>query len=220
MDGHLRICYDMRILSEYTGVLERPKFRISPVLSAKLLEQVRAAGELICAAPLPLRLSDPSDVAFLEVALAAHAECLITGNIRHFPSSCRQGMRVFSPAEFLEFYRDATDHAGGMVKSPDDEYRVSKRAGNRKGEAPSSRNARPMLFSEFTRRIDATREPGNVNWTPAEVEKVIQSIRRERGSLKPTKGCRKTARGSDIPFRTTRSKAILRHLDHLIKNKL
>jgi putative PIN family toxin of toxin-antitoxin system len=132
MDGHLRVCYDMRILHEYAGVLERPKFRISPILSAKLLDLVRAVGELICAAPLPLRLSDQSDMPFLEVALAAQAECLITGNLRHFPSSCRQGMRVFTPAEFLEFYRDPTDWSGGVVKSPGDEYEVSKRSGNRK----------------------------------------------------------------------------------------
>ncbi len=123
VSGHLRVCYDMRILNEHKGVFERPKFRISPDLSAKTLERIRALGESTVTSPWPFQLPDPKDVAFLEVVLAAQAECLITGNLKHFPSSCRQGIRVFSPAEFLEFYRSRQDRAGGKVKSSSAEYR-------------------------------------------------------------------------------------------------
>jgi len=41
---------------------------------------------------------------FLEVALAGKAECLVTGNLKHFPKALCQGMNVFSPSHFLEFY--------------------------------------------------------------------------------------------------------------------
>lgn len=206
MSGHLRVCYDMRIFSEYAGVLERPKFHISPILSANLLEQIRAAGELICARTLPLRLSDPSDAAFLEVALAAQSGCLITGNIRHFPSSCRRGMRVFSPAEFLAFYGDPLDHAGGTVKSSSEEYRSSKRFKNKKNKMSSTQGVCSMSFAEFAKKMDSIRDIGDRAWTPEEVAKVIQSIRRDKSAPKELKIRKNTSR-----------KAAMRHLERLSK---
>jgi uncharacterized protein len=187
MSGLLRICYDMRILNEYAGVLGRPKFRISHALSAHFLDHVRNTGEFISASPLLLTLPDASDRAFLEVALAAHAECLITGNLRHFPSSCRVGMRVFSPAEFLAFYRGEQAGATGMVKSSSEEYCVCRRAKNKTSKTSSLRRARPMLFTEFTQSVDGTRYVGDVNWTPEEVEQVLRSIRCGKGLPKKAK---------------------------------
>jgi uncharacterized protein len=51
--------------------------------------------------PLP----DPDDEPFLEVALASHASCLVTGNQKHFPDEQCQGAKIFSPGEFLIFYK-------------------------------------------------------------------------------------------------------------------
>ncbi len=59
-------------------------------------------GLSVAAAPLKFRLPDPYDEPFLEVALAAKAEVLITGNKRHFPKKASGGVRILSPAEFLE----------------------------------------------------------------------------------------------------------------------
>ena len=124
VEGDLRICYDMRILNEYRGVLGRAKFNIPSRLSTKLLEQICVLGESAITLSLISNLPDQSDEAFLEVALAAQAACLITDNLKHFPPSCRQGMRVASPAEFLEFYWDRPDLQGGSVKTSREEYRV------------------------------------------------------------------------------------------------
>ena len=66
------------------------------------MAQIRAGGELVAAKPLPLRLSDPDDEPFLEVAAAAMAEFLVTGNLKHFPRDRRQGVRVVLPREFLD----------------------------------------------------------------------------------------------------------------------
>jgi predicted nucleic acid-binding protein len=55
--------------------------------------------------PLSQSLPDPDDEPFLEVALAAQAECLVTGNKVHYPADLCQGRSVFSPSEFLAFYR-------------------------------------------------------------------------------------------------------------------
>lgn len=99
--GHLRLCYDARILAEYAEVLLRPKFPFEPDLVEALLAQIRQGGEVVAAAPLPLRLPDPDDEMFLQAALAGAAACLITGNLRHYPPAHRPGLPVVTPAEFL-----------------------------------------------------------------------------------------------------------------------
>lgn len=70
-----------------------------------LLDQLEADGELVAALPLVERLPDPDDDIFLEVALSVNAHCLVTGNLRHYPRRCRQGVRVVSPREFLDLFR-------------------------------------------------------------------------------------------------------------------
>ncbi len=99
------ICYDARIITEYRDVLLRPKFPIDEAEVDAILEQIEAAGHLVVTSPLPQNLPDPYDEPFLEVALAGGAECLVTGNIRHYPEDRRRGMKVVSPAEFVELYR-------------------------------------------------------------------------------------------------------------------
>lgn len=106
--GSLSLLYDARIIAEYIQVLKRPKFSFSPEHIEALLDQVKAVGVIVASDPLSVRLPDEEDEAFLEVALAGRAECLITGNLKHFPSAARQGMRVLTPAEFLDFYRQRT----------------------------------------------------------------------------------------------------------------
>jgi len=103
--GRLTLCYDARILAEYAEVLLRPKFPFTRGLVTDLLAHVRATGSLVAAAPLRLRLPDPDDEVFLQVALSGSAACLITGNLRHFPRGKRQGVMVVTPAEFLDLYR-------------------------------------------------------------------------------------------------------------------
>lgn len=100
----LVVCYDARIFSEYRKVLVRPKFQLEPFLVEGFLDQVRADGFLVSAEPLRDRLPDPDDEIFLAVALAGKARCLVTGNLKDFPASQRQGMSVVSPKEFLEIY--------------------------------------------------------------------------------------------------------------------
>ena len=106
--GTLHICFDARILTEYGEVLARPKFQFSSELTQALLEQIKAEGLSVAGNPLPARLPDPTDEPFLEAAIAGAADCLITGNIKHFPSAKRQGTVVLSPSEFLDYFRKRT----------------------------------------------------------------------------------------------------------------
>lgn len=106
--GSLSPLYDARIMAEYIQVLKRPKFSFSPEHIEALLDHVKAVGVLVASNPISVRLPDEDDEAFLEIALAGRAECLITGNLKHFPSAARQGMPVLTPKEFLDFYRQRT----------------------------------------------------------------------------------------------------------------
>jgi predicted nucleic acid-binding protein len=60
---------------------------------------------MVSAAPLKVPLPDADDEPFLEVAISNKVSCLITGNIAHYPHSSRHGINIFSPSEFLKFYR-------------------------------------------------------------------------------------------------------------------
>lgn len=103
--GALSLCFDARTMGEYVDVLGRPKFMFDGEQVQLLLDQIRAGGQVVAGDPLSAKLPDRADEPFLEVALAGDAQCLITGNIKHFPIAKRQGMTVLSPSEFLDFYR-------------------------------------------------------------------------------------------------------------------
>jgi putative PIN family toxin of toxin-antitoxin system len=100
--GRIRCAYDLRLLTEYRNVLDRPKFGFSKTQVNTFLAQMEEEGLLVAAGPLSTRLPDPNDEPFLEVALAARAEVLVTGNKRHFPRGEYGGVKIDSPGEFLE----------------------------------------------------------------------------------------------------------------------
>ena len=104
--GRLQWLYDDRIIGEYREVLSRPKFSstILPGEVDELLTLLDRAGEYVLPgtdsiADLPVL--DHSDIPFIEVAAAGAADCIITGNIRHF-LNIRDRIRVLTPAECLE----------------------------------------------------------------------------------------------------------------------
>ncbi|HYU35896.1 MAG TPA: putative toxin-antitoxin system toxin component, PIN family [Thermoanaerobaculia bacterium] len=105
--GELVLCHDPRILAEYQEVLFREKFSFDRERVDALLEEIRAGGIPVAARPLAVRLPDPDDEPFLEVALAGGAQCLVTGNSKHYPAEARQGAKVLSPRSFIELYRVA-----------------------------------------------------------------------------------------------------------------
>ncbi len=103
--GELTLSFDARILLEYNEVLRRPKFMFEEEKVASLLDYIIYRGQTIASSPLNHSLPDPDDEPFLEVALASQATCLVTGNQKHFPVDLCQGTKVFSPKEFLVFYK-------------------------------------------------------------------------------------------------------------------
>lgn len=95
------LCFDARLLTEYREVLRRPRFGFEESRVDALLEQVVGRGTRVAPPPWPRTLPDPDDAPFLEAAKAGEAECLVTGNLAHFPKAACLGVRVLSPAKFI-----------------------------------------------------------------------------------------------------------------------
>jgi len=103
--GRLTLSCDARILSEYYEVLRRQEFKFEEDKVVTLLDYIEYGGHKVASSPLPHSLPDPDDEPFLEVAIAGQAGCLVTGNRVHFPPKLCLGVKVFSPNEFLNFYK-------------------------------------------------------------------------------------------------------------------
>ena len=105
-DGTVQLAYDLRLLSEYRDVLSRQKFNVSKENIEVFLAQIEQEGFLVSVKPLEIHLPDPNDEPFLEVALAGKVEAIVTGNKRHFPEKEYKGVKILSPAEFLEAVKE------------------------------------------------------------------------------------------------------------------
>jgi putative PIN family toxin of toxin-antitoxin system len=102
LNGDLTPCFDDRIIAEYREVLARSKFGFDLEPIDAVLDYIEDEGSRVIAVPIRVTLPDSDDTVFVEVALAAEAECLITGNLRHFPAKSRHGVRVVGPREFID----------------------------------------------------------------------------------------------------------------------
>jgi len=47
-------------------------------------------------------LPDPDDRIYLDLAITANADYIITGNKKHFPEKLCEGIKILSPREFLK----------------------------------------------------------------------------------------------------------------------
>ncbi len=103
--AELTLTFDARIITEYKEVLVRPKFRFEKDKVDAILAHIEHRGVTVASSPLLQSLPDIDDEPFLEVAISAKVVCIVTGNQVHFPPDLCQGVSVYSPGEFLTFYR-------------------------------------------------------------------------------------------------------------------
>jgi putative PIN family toxin of toxin-antitoxin system len=105
---------DKRIWDEYEQVTLRPALKISAETRANRLSALRAISETFSARSLDIpagEVIDPKDLPFAEVAVAAHAQFLVTGNRKHFGFMKHFNILVLSPAEFIEkIQNEETEH--------------------------------------------------------------------------------------------------------------
>lgn len=101
--GELTLAYDDRVMSEYAEVLKRPRFGFPGARVQAVLDFLQLAGDHVSASPLQVgEVPDVDDLAFGEVAAAAEAEALVTGNPEHFRYLEGSAVRVLSPRAFLD----------------------------------------------------------------------------------------------------------------------
>jgi uncharacterized protein len=110
--GKLTLQYDSRILLEYREVLYRPKFQFDKDQIDSLIDYIKRNGRAVPAGPLKECLPDPDDSPFFEVAIEGEAEYLVTGNKDHYPSKFRKGIKILSPTEFIDLYRQINTASG------------------------------------------------------------------------------------------------------------
>ena len=103
LDARITVCYDSRIFIEYSEVLNRSKFGFDKSEIRAVQDMVRENGFSVVAVKTEQRSSDPYDLPFLEVAAAAQADFLITGNSSHFPSKIGK-TKVVTPAAFINAF--------------------------------------------------------------------------------------------------------------------
>jgi predicted nucleic acid-binding protein len=88
------------IVEEYREVARRPKVRrygFPPLWLEFFIEESMQLSE---PEPWPHTGPDSKDTPFLALAHAA-GTWLVTGNLKHFPESIRNGVTVISPADYL-----------------------------------------------------------------------------------------------------------------------
>lgn len=101
LSGQAELCYSTAITKEYFEVLHRSRHKLDPVDVDGLLHQFQVDGLLVTPAPLP-PLKDRSDTKFLEVAVSARADYLVTGNLKDYPRSPHLDVRIVDAAGLLK----------------------------------------------------------------------------------------------------------------------
>jgi putative PIN family toxin of toxin-antitoxin system len=100
LNAEIRLYVSPPIFREYSEVLARAKFRLSKGAQQQIVEGIERAAIVVAPKRQVLVCSDPEDNMFLECSEAAHADYLITGNLRHFPAAWKS-TRVVSSRQFL-----------------------------------------------------------------------------------------------------------------------
>lgn len=99
--GEVALVVDGRILREYREVLCRPELMLTPRDVDEFLG-LTAYAERVVGIPLPLEFPDPGDLPFIEVAVAAAVDAVVTGNVKHFRArEGRLDIDILTPRQFL-----------------------------------------------------------------------------------------------------------------------
>jgi putative PIN family toxin of toxin-antitoxin system len=104
LEGEIGLCVDARIVHEYREVISRPEWKFSPDDALIVLDALLTDAQMAIPSPLNLTLPDQDDVMFVETAIAAEADAIVTGNKKHFPQKVIK-MPILSPAELIQDFK-------------------------------------------------------------------------------------------------------------------
>jgi putative PIN family toxin of toxin-antitoxin system len=108
--GSIQLCVSGKVYAEYEEVISRPRFQRSDDVIAGALRAIRDKGFWVRPAEVVRVCSDPDDDIFLECAQAARADYLVTGNLKHFPTSW-EGTRIVTARSLLDIILGETEEA-------------------------------------------------------------------------------------------------------------
>lgn len=106
INGDFRLCLSAAILAEYREVLLRPAFAFDPGRVEWILQWLEREADLVTPSLTACDLPDADDAIFLQTAVAAQADYLVTGNLKHFPAAKCHGFPVVSPRQFVQVLTD------------------------------------------------------------------------------------------------------------------
>jgi uncharacterized protein len=99
--GSIQMCVSGSIYAEYEEVIRRPRFQRAEDIIAGTLHAIREKGFWVRPTEALRVCSDPDDDIFLECAQAGRADYLVTGNLKHFPTSW-EGTRIVTARRLLD----------------------------------------------------------------------------------------------------------------------
>ena len=97
LDNEFVPLYDADIITEYEDVLHRSKFPILPEVADALISYIVEHGVEASRVNFDESMPDEDDRVFYEVTLSKEDSFLVTGNLKHYPTS----PRVITPADFV-----------------------------------------------------------------------------------------------------------------------
>ena len=97
LDNEFVPLYDADIITEYEDVLHRSKFPILPEVADALISYIVEHGVEVSRVIFDEPMPDEDDRVFYEVTLSKEDSFLVTGNLKHYPTS----PRVITPADFI-----------------------------------------------------------------------------------------------------------------------
>lgn len=104
-DGRFTVIYTTDIVVEIIDVLGRANFRtkyhIEPDDMTALVNLIRLRGELVTPTQKITACRDPKDDKFLEAALIAQADCIVSGDADLLSLNPFEDIPILRPAEFL-----------------------------------------------------------------------------------------------------------------------
>lgn len=106
--GSIQLCISGSVYAEYEEVISRPRFRRSEDIIAGALHTIREKGFWVRPTEAIRACSDPDDDIFLECAHASQANYLVTGNLKHFPTSW-SGTRIVAARRLLSIISAGTE---------------------------------------------------------------------------------------------------------------
>ncbi len=107
-DGWFDLLTSVDQLEELMRVTRYPKIRerLAPALAGRLINELRDLAVLLRDLPVVTASPDPADNYLLAMASVGSADCLVTGDKRHFLTlKHHDGAKIMTVREFLALHR-------------------------------------------------------------------------------------------------------------------